>query len=203
MNSNNGKESIGGNESIGAAAQAAASIRIIIFTVLVCSVFYTLLVYAVGQTLAPHSAEGSLVTDAEGKVVGSELIAQKFTRPEYFRPRPSASDYNAAGTAGSNLSPAGEKLRERTLGIIGEWGATEANPLPADLATASGGGLDPHITLRAARYQAPGVAKARGIPVEEVFDILDGHAVKTGGIFTPEPLVNVLLVNMALDGETK
>ncbi len=192
-----------GNERIGAGAQVATSIRVIIFTVLVCSVLYTLMVYAIGQTLAPHSAEGSLVTNAEGKIVGSELIAQKFTRPEYFHPRPSASDYNAAGTAGSNLSPAGEKIRERTLGITGEWGATDARPLPADLATASGGGLDPHITLNAARYQAPGVAKARGIPVEEVFDLLDRHAVKTGGIFTPEPLVNVLEINMALDGETK
>jgi len=192
-----------GNERIGAAAQAIVSVRVIIFTILVCCVLYTLIVYAVGRTLAPHSAEGSLVTDAEGKVVGSELIAQKFMRPEYFHPRPSASDYNAAGTAGSNLSPAGEKIRERTLGIIGEWGATDANPLPADLATASGGGLDPHITLNAARYQAPGVAKARGIPVEEVLDLLDRHAVKTGEIFTPEPLVNVLEINMALDGETK
>lgn len=192
-----------GNERIGAGAQAATSIRIIIFTVLVCCVLYTLIVYAIGQTLAPHSAEGSFVTNAEGKVVGSELIAQKFTRPEYFHPRPSASDYNAAGTAGSNLSPAGEKVRERTIGITDEWGATDANPLPADLATASGGGLDPHITLNAARYQAPGVAKARGIPVEEVLGLLDRHAVKTGGIFTPEPVVNVLHVNMALDEETK
>lgn len=192
-----------GNERIGAAAQAATSIRVIIFTVLVCSVLYTLMVYAVGRTLAPDSAEGSLVTNAEGQVVGSELIAQKFTRPGYFHPRPSASDYNAAGTAGSNLSPAGEKIRERTAGIIGEWGATDASPLPADLATASGGGLDPHITLNAARYKAPGVAKARGIPVEEVLGLLDRQAVKTGGIFTPEPLVNVLEINMALDAETK
>jgi K+-transporting ATPase ATPase C chain len=160
-------------------------------------------VYAIGRTLAPHSAEGSLVTNADGKVVGSELIAQKFTRPEYFHPRPSASDYNAAGTAGSNLSPAGEKIRERTIGIIGEWEATDANLLPADLATASGGGLDPHITLNAARYQAPGVAKARGIPVEEVLGLLDRHAMKTGQIFAPEPVVNVLLVNMALDMEAK
>ncbi len=192
-----------GNEKIGAAAQAIASLRVIIFTVLVCSVLYTLIVYAIGRTLAPHSAEGSLVTNAGGKVAGSELIAQKFTRPEYFHPRPSASDYNAAGTAGSNLSPAGEKIRERTAGIIGEWEATDARPLPADLATASGGGLDPHITLNAARYQAAGVAKARGIPVEEVLDLLDRHAMKTGRIFAPEPVVNVLLVNMALDGEAK
>lgn len=192
-----------GNEKIGAAEQVAASIRIMIFTVLVCCVLYTLIVYAVGQTLAPHSAEGSLVTNAQGKVIGSELIAQKFTRPEYFHPRPSASDYNAAGTAGSNLSPAGEKMRERTLGIIGEWGASDANPLPADLATASGGGLDPHITLNAARYQASGVAKARGVKVEEILSLLDRQAVKTGGILTPEPLVNVLQVNMALDVEAK
>ena len=186
-------------EKGGIASQLLTSVRVVVFTMLVCCGLYTLFVYAVGQALTPHTAEGSLVADAQGKVIGSELIAQKFTRPEYFRPRPSASDYNAAGTAGSNLSPTNPKLRERALEIIGLEGARADNPIPADLVTASGGGLDPHITLEAARYQAKRVAKARGLSDEEVMGLIENHALKSGGMLTPEPLVNVLLLNIELD----
>ena len=186
-------------EKGGISNQLVTSVRVVVFTMLVCCGLYTLFVYAVGQALTPHTAEGSLVADAQGKVIGSELIAQKFTRPEYFRPRPSASDYNAAGTAGSNLSPTNPRLRERALEIIGLEGARADNPIPADLVTASGGGLDPHITLEAARYQAKRVAKARGLSDEEVMGIVENHALKSGGMLTPEPLVNVLLLNIELD----
>lgn len=186
-------------ENAGFAKQLVTSVRIVIFTMLVCSVLYTLLIFAVGQALTQHTAEGSLVTDAQGKVIGSELIAQKFTKPEYFWPRPSASDYNAAGTAGSNLSPTNPKLRDRALEIIGAMGTTADNPVPADLVTASGGGLDPHITLEAARYQAKRVAGARGLSEEEIIGLVENHALKTGGPLTPEPLVNVLLLNIELD----
>jgi len=186
-------------EKGGISNQLVTSVRVVVFTMLVCCGLYTLFVYAVGQALTPHTAEGSLVTDAQGKVIGSELIAQKFTRPEYFRPRPSASDYNAAGTAGSNLSPTNPRLRERALEIIGIEGARADNPIPADLVTASGGGLDPHITLEAARYQAKRVAKARGLSDEEVMGIVEKQAATTGGVLTPEPLVNVLLLNIELD----
>ncbi len=190
-------------ENIGIARQLVTSVRVVIFTMAVCCALYTLLIYAIGQALAPNTAEGSLVTDAQGKVVGSELIAQKFTRPEYFWPRPSAADYNAAGAAGSNLSPTNPKLRERALEIIGLEGTTADNPIPADLVTASGGGLDPHITIEAARYQAKRVAKARGLSEEEVMGIIENHALKTGGMLTPEPLVNVLLLNIELDKTVK
>ena len=186
-------------EKGGIASQLLTSVRVVVFTMLVCCGLYTLFVYAVGRALTPRTAEGSLVTDAQGKVIGSELIAQKFTRPEYFRPRPSASDYNAAGTAGSNLSPTNPRLRERALEIIGLEGARADNPIPADLVTASGGGLDPHITLEAARYQAKRVAKARGLSDEEVMGLIENHALKSGGMLTPEPLVNVLLLNIELD----
>lgn len=186
-------------EKSGISNQLVTSVRVVVFTMLVCCGLYTLFVYAVGQALTPHTAEGSLVADAQGKVIGSELIAQKFTRPEYFRPRPSASDYNAAGTAGSNLSPTNPRLRERALEIIGLEGARADNPIPADLVTASGGGLDPHITLEAARYQAKRVAKARGLSDEEVMGLIENHALKSGGMLTPEPLVNVLLLNIELD----
>jgi potassium-transporting ATPase KdpC subunit len=186
-------------ENIGIVRQLVTSVRVVIFTMAVCCVMYTLLIYAIGRALTPRTAEGSLVTDAHGKVVGSKLIAQKFTRPEYFWPRPSAVDYNAAAAGGSNLSPTNPKLRDRALKIIGLEGTTADNPIPADLVTASGGGLDPHITLEAARYQAKRVAKARGLSEEEVMGIIENHAVKTGGILTPEPLVNVLLLNIELD----
>lgn len=189
-------------ENVGLAGQLVTSVRIVIFTMAVCCVLYTLLIFAIGQTIIPHTAEGSLITDARGKIIGSELIAQKFTRPEYFRPRPSAVDYNAAATGGSNLSPTNPELTERAQDIINAMGATVNNPIPAELVTASGSGLDPHITLKAARYQAERVAKARGVPVETVISMLEKHAVKTGGPLTPEPLVNVLLVNKQLD-ETK
>jgi len=193
----------GDKENIGIARQLVTSIRVVIFTMAVCCTLYTLLIFAIGQALTPHTAEGSLVTDAQGKVVGSELIAQKFTRPEYFWPRPSAVDYNAAGAGGSNLSPTNPKLRERALDIIGLEGTTADNPIPADLVTASGGGLDPHITLEAARYQAKRVAKARGLSEEEVMGIIENHALKTGRMLTPEPLVNVLLLNIELDKTVK
>ena len=190
-------------ENIGLAGQFITSVRIVIFTIAVCCVLYTLLIFAIGQTIVPQTAEGSLITDARGKIIGSELIAQKFTHPEYFWPRPSAVDYNAAATGGSNLSPTNPELTERARDIIDAMGSTADNPIPAELVTASGSGLDPHISLKAARYQAERVAKARGVPVETVTSILEKHAVKTGGPLTPEPLVNVLLVNKQLDETTR
>lgn len=179
--------------------QLATSLRVVVFTMLVCCGLYTLLIYGIGQTITPHTAEGSLITSAQGKVIGSELIAQKFTKPEYFWPRPSAVDYNAAGAGGSNLSPTNPKVRERAQEIIGLEGASADNPIPADLVTASGGGLDPHITLEAARFQAERVAKARGLPKEYVMGIIENHALKAGGMLMPDPLVNVLQLNIDLD----
>jgi len=155
---------------------------------------------AFGQAVAPKRACGSLVFDGRGGPVGSELIAQGFTRPEYFWPRPSAVDYNASSAGGSNLSPTNPELRSRARGILAKMGADGRQPLPADLATASGSGLDPHITLTAANYQAGRVAAARGVSVETVRELLKKSAHRTGGVLTPEPVVNVLLVNVALNG---
>lgn len=190
-------------ENTGFAREIVTSVRIALLTMLVCCGIYTLLIYGIGRAVTPYTAEGSLITDTHGKVIGSDLIAQKFTRPEYFWPRPSASDYNAGGTSGSNLSPTNPKLRERALEIIGIMGTTPDNPVPADLVTASGGGLDPHITLEATRYQAKRVAEARRLTEEEVLNIIEKQAVKTGSALTPEPLVNVLLLNIELDREAR
>jgi K+-transporting ATPase ATPase C chain len=166
----------------------------------ICCLLYPLVIWGLGQTLTPNSANGSLVSNDRGEIVGSALIAQKFDRPEYFWPRPSAVDYNAAAAGGSNRSPAHPELRERAMNLAARFRASAAAPIPADLVTASGSGLDPDITLAAAKYQAARVAAARGLPVETLVELLDQYARRPGGALTPQPLVNVLRVNMALDG---
>lgn len=101
--------------------------------------------------------------NASGEYVGSRQVAQAFTQDKYFHSRPSAVDYNGAGAAGSNLSPTSPGITERAQEIIKKYGANAENPIPADMVTASGSGLDPHITLAAAKFQMPRVAKARGM----------------------------------------
>ncbi len=148
-------------------------------------------------------AEGSLVSDNNGAVIGSELIAQSFSRPGYFWPRPSAVNYDASASGGSNLSPANPEVRKRAAEMIVKMGHSGVELIPADLVTASGSGLDPDITLSAAKYQAERVASARGIPLKEVIKLLERNARTPGGILSGEPLVNVLSVNIELDSAEK
>jgi K+-transporting ATPase ATPase C chain len=176
-----------------------ASIRLVVATMLICVAGYAAVIWGVGSILTPGTAEGSLITAADGTVVGSRLIAQKFTQPRYFWPRPSAVDYNASGAAGSNKSPTSTDLTDRAAEIIAQYGATSANPLPPELAAASGGGLDPHVSERAALYQAQRVAEARGLPQSQVEDIIRQHGFSPGGFLAPDRLVNVLELNLALD----
>ncbi len=173
--------------------------RVIGATVAVCCLLYGLAILLLAQSLFPRSANGSLVRDAQGVIVGSELVAQGFSSPGYFWPRPSAVDYNAAAAGGSNWSPANPELRDRGQAIVKKMGAGSGRVLPADLATASGSGLDPHITLTAARFQAERVATARGVSLEKVMALLKQKALHPGWALTPEPVVNVLLLNVALD----
>jgi K+-transporting ATPase ATPase C chain len=177
-----------------------ASIRVVVATMLVCVVGYTAVIWGIGRVLTPDTAQGSLIASADGTVIGSRLIAQKFTEPRYFWPRASAVDYNAAGAAGSNKSPTSTDLTDRATEIVAQYGATPENPLPPELAAASGGGLDPHISEHAALYQAARVAEARGIPQQQVEDLIRQHAFAPGGFLTPDRLVNVLELNLALDG---
>ncbi len=186
-------------ESAGIITQTGTSVRIVLATMVICCLLYPLVIWGLGQTLTPNSANGSLVRNDRGEIVGSALIAQKFDRPEYFWPRPSAVDYNAAAAGGSNRSPTHPELRERAMTLAARFHATAADPIPADLVTASGSGLDPNITLAAAKYQAARVAAARGRSVETVTELLDQYARRPGGALSSQPLVNVLLVNMALD----
>lgn len=174
------------------------SLRLWLVTVLVCVIAYAALVYGVAQTFAPYRANASII-EVDGRAVGSELVAQDFTSTGYFWPRPSAADYDGMGAAGSNLSPTSEDLAARAAETVARYGATPENPIPADLVAASGGGLDPHISLAGALYQAERVAGARGLPVEQVRTLARNAAFAPGGIFAPEPVVNVLQLNLALD----
>ncbi|MGV3548706.1 K(+)-transporting ATPase subunit C [Rhizobium sp.] len=177
-----------------------SSIRIAVVTMAICVGGYSGAVWAVGQAVTPDTAAASLITTPDGTVIGSRLVAQAFTQPQYFWPRPSAVAYNAAGAGGSNKSPTSPDLTARAAETVKAYGATPENPLPAELAAASGAGLDPDITLRAARYQVARIAKARNIAVADVEKLIDKHAFAPGGFLTPDRLVNVLELNLALDG---
>ncbi len=174
------------------------SIYITFATMVVCVALYAGVIWGVAQVVTPDTAQGSLIERADGSVVGSRLIAQAFTQPRYFWPRPSAADYKANAAAGSNKSPTSPDLTERAKKIVAAYGATPENPLPPELAAASGGGLDPHITVHAARYQAARVARARGLQPERVQALIERQAFSPGGVFT-DRLVNVLELNLALD----
>lgn len=174
------------------------SLRVWLLTLLVCVVAYTALVFGFAQTLVPDRASGSII-EVNGHAVGSELVAQDFTAPRYVWPRPSAVAYDGMGAGGSNLSPTSPDLTARAAKTVSRYGAKAANPIPADLVAASGGGLDPHISLAGALYQADRIAAARGLNVRVVRQLMRDMASAPGGIFAAAPIVNVLRLNLALD----
>ncbi|MCE5269847.1 potassium-transporting ATPase subunit KdpC [bacterium] len=183
----------------GALNQLLASLRLVLVTIVVCCILYPLGIYLFAQLAVPWSAEGSLLRDEQGQVVGSALIAQGFDSSRHFWPRPSAVGYDAAAAGGSNLSPVNPELRVRAEADLARLGGDKRALVPADLATASGSGLDPHITLEAALYQAPRVAAARSLPLEAVLKVLHKEVKRDAGRLNAGPLVNVLLVNLELD----
>lgn len=176
-----------------------ASLRVSAATIAVCVVLYPAAILGLAKTVVPHSAEGSLIVRADGTVVGSRLIAQAFSGEGWFWPRPSAVDYDGSGAGGSNKSPTSPALTERAQALIERHGATPERPLPPELVTASGGGLDPHLTEQGARYQVPRVARARGLTEAQVSACIDELAFAPGGPLTPTRLVNVLELNLLLD----
>jgi len=181
------------------------ALRATVVTLVLTGVVYPLAMTGLAQLLFPHQANGSLVADENGQVVGSELIGQPFARPGYLWPRPSAAGadgWDAAASGGSNLGPTSQKLRDRISGEIARLTAANpdaAGPIPADLVTASASGLDPHLSPAAALWQAPRIAAARGVAPERVQALLEANVEgRTFGVLG-EPRVNVLLVNLALD----
>ncbi|HEY6381322.1 MAG TPA: potassium-transporting ATPase subunit KdpC [Pseudolabrys sp.] len=181
------------------------AVRTTIVTLVLTGLIYPFVMTGLAQILFPWRANGSLVTDEKGQVVGSELIAQGFANPAYFQPRPSAAGekgYDAAASSGSNLGPTSKKLRDRItedVKRLKEENPEASDAMPADLVTASGSGLDPHLSPQAVLWQAPRVAKARGITAERVKAVVSSNVEgRTFGILG-EPRVNVLLVNLALD----
>ena len=160
--------------------------------VITCGI-YPLAVWAIGQAAFREKANGSLI-ERNGKVIGSALIGQQFTSDRYFHPRPSASDYDAAYSGGTNLGPTSKKLRDRiAAGLHGD------RDVPADAVTASASGLDPHISPANARRQSARVARARRIDENALRALVEAHTESRFlGVFG-EPRVNVLLLNLALD----
>jgi K+-transporting ATPase ATPase C chain len=170
-------------------------------TFVLCAVAYPAAVWALAQLAFPHQAEGSLIHDRQRNVIGSELVAQPFASDRYFHPRPSAVDYKADATGGSNLGPKNPDLRKKIAERAEGLKAAADRPAPADLVMASGSGLDPHISPEAAEYQLRRVAAARGLPEDRVRALIEAHTERSGAIIGAPPRVNVLRLNLALDGE--
>jgi len=168
---------------------------------------YPALITGFARVVFPHQAAGSLI-QRDGRVVASELIGQKFTRPEYFHGRPSAAGdgYDAANSGGSNLGPTSKKLADRVRADADAFrkeNPTATGPLPADLVTTSASGLDPDISPASAYLQVDRVAAARDLSAEQVRRIIDSHIVDRQLGFLGEPRVNVVKLNLALDAAVR
>ena len=185
-------------------SQILPGLRINVLMTLLLGIAYPLVMTGVCQVLFPHKANGSLIMSGD-TVIGSELIGQNFTRPEYFQGRPSAAGmdgYDATASGGSNYGPTNQKLFDRVKASIDKFRKENpdySGPIPADLVTASASGLDPHLSPDSARAEAARVAQARGVSVDQVNQLIaqltEGPDLGVLG----EPRVNVLKLNLALD----
>lgn len=183
-------------------AQLRPALTIFLFLTVMTGVVYPLAVTGIAQVFFPHQANGSLI-DVEGKLYGSVLIGQQFDDPKYFWGRPSAAGYNAAASSGSNYGPLNSSLEEAVQARIDALKAADPTnmlSIPVDLVTASGSGLDPHISVAAALYQVHRVAAARGWSESDVASLVEKYTEGRQFGILGEPRVNILLLNMALDG---
>jgi K+-transporting ATPase ATPase C chain len=181
------------------------AIRAAIVTIVLTGLIYPFVMTGLAQMIFPWRANGSLITDEKGQVIGSELIGQNFANPAYFQSRPSAAGekgYDATSSSGSNLGPTSKKLQDRInedLTRLKSENPDAKEPVPAELVTTSASGLDPHLSPEGMLWQLPRVAKARGVTPDRVKAVVDANIEgRTFGILG-EPRVNVLLVNLALD----
>ncbi len=174
-----------------------------IVTTVFFGLMYPLVLTGLAQVIFPDKANGQLLRGADGNVIGSRLIGQPFSSPGYFRPRPSAagpSGYDAGASSGSNLGPTNQKLIDRVKADV-EKLQTEnpGKPIPVDLVTTSGSGLDPHISPAAAEFQVSRVARERGITEDQVRQIVGAHTQGRQFGFLGEPVINVLELNLDMD----
>lgn len=184
--------------------QILPGLRIKLFLTVLLGVAYPLLMTGISQALFPHQANGSLITSGD-KVIGSELIGQSFTKPEYFQSRPSnagANGYDATASSGYNQGPTNKKLIDRVTAAVEQFRKDNPDykgPIPADLVTGSASGLDPHLSPDAAAAQAARIAKLRGAPMDQVTALIAQFTEGPDLGILGEPRVNVLRLNLALD----
>ena len=184
------------------------ALRFSIVTLVLCGLIYPFVMTGIAQVIFPKQANGSLV-EVNGKVVGSDIIGQLWTKPEYFQGRPSAAGkngYDPTSTGGTNLGPTSKKLIDSTKATIQQLEKVNPDaggPPPMDLVTSSGSGIDPDISPEGAYYQAPRVAKARHMSVDAVKSLIAKHVQGRELGFLGEPHVNVLELNLALDGKSE
>jgi potassium-transporting ATPase KdpC subunit len=177
------------------------AMRMTLVTTLLLGLAYPLVMTAIAQVLFPYQANGQLV-ERGGRIIGSRLIGQPFSSPGYFHGRPSAAGtgYDAAASGGTNLGPTSRKLADAvTAAVAAARQENPAAPVAIDLVTSSASGLDPHISPAAALFQAPRVARERGVAAADVRALVEAHAEGRQFGILGEPRVNVLLINLALD----
>ncbi|MFJ7638342.1 potassium-transporting ATPase subunit KdpC [Peribacillus sp. NPDC097225] len=180
------------------------NIRVVLVLFMICGMAYPLLITGLSQVMMPAQAEGSLIKNEKGKTIGSELIGQSFEEAGYFHGRVSSIEYDAAGSGSPNYSSSNEEIIKRTKSEMAEFlkenPSIEKEEIPSDLMTNSGSGLDPNISPRGALVQVPRIAKERDISEQSLYKLVEEYTEnRSFGLFG-EPHINVLKLNMALDG---